>query len=81
MSSLCPTCYIYHHHIKLGNFANWEHNLTEVQTISIMHLYQRIISNTILTNLEGMLKISTKKPMLSKKKGVFPMFNLFKTWI
>ncbi len=33
--------YIYHH-LKLGNLGNWEHNIIEVQKVSMMHLYQNL---------------------------------------
>jgi hypothetical protein len=36
------------------------------------------MSNTILTNLEGMLRISTKKPMLSKEEGSSPCLTCLK---
>jgi hypothetical protein len=72
-----PHVYIYHH-LKLGNLGNWEHKVTEVQKNSMMHLCQKIMSNTILTNLEGMLRILTKKPMLSKKEGSSPCLTCLK---
>jgi hypothetical protein len=77
MSSLWPTCYIYHH-LKLGNLGNWEHHIIEIQKVSMMHLYQKIMSNTILTNLEGMLRISTKKDILSKKEASSPCSTCLK---
>jgi len=78
MSSFMPHVLYIYHHLKLGNLGNWQHNITEVQKVSMMHLYWEIMSNTILTNLEGMLRISTKKPMLSKKQGSSPCSTCLK---